>query len=71
MRRLFENAGHTGLEEVGYPISLHHFGNGGLPGNRDSYKVVIRCQGEEVEGLMHIADGSGNRRTAGPGMAVF
>ncbi|MDA1263540.1 MAG: CAP domain-containing protein [Planctomycetota bacterium] len=71
VRRLFENAGHTDLEEVGYPISLHHFGNGGLPGNRDSYKCVIRVQGEEVEGLMHIADGGGNRRTSAPGMVVF
>lgn len=58
-------------EVVGYPISLHHFGNGGLAGERDSYKCVLKVQGETVEGFLHMADGGSNRRTSAPGMVVF
>ena len=66
-----EKNGHGDLEEIGYPISLHQFGNGGLIGNRDSYKCKVTIMGKEVEGLLHMADGGANRHTSAPGMIVF
>ena len=63
--------GHPDKEFVGYPISLHHFGNGGVPGNRDSYRCVVSLRGEAVEGVIHVADGGSNRHTSAPGMVVF
>jgi hypothetical protein len=68
---LLEKAGHGGKTTLGYPISLHHFGVGGLAGNRDSYKCTVTIQDERVEGLLHLADGGSNRRASAPGMVVF
>ncbi len=68
---LLEREGREGQEYVGYPISLHHFGNGGLAGERDSYKCVLKLQGEIVPGFLHMADGGSNRRSSAPGMVVF
>jgi len=71
VRSRLDAAGRADQEYVGYPISLHHFGNGGLAGERDSYKCVLKMQGETFEGFLHMADGGANRRTSAPGMVVF
>jgi hypothetical protein len=71
LRALLEKSGHGELEEIGYPISLHHFGVGGLRGNRESYACKVTVRGERIEGLLHLADGGKNRRTSAPGMVVF
>lgn len=68
---LLAKHGHAGKTVVGYPITLHQFGNGGLTGHRDSYKCKVTIQGEEVPGIVHIADGGANRRSSAPGMVVF
>jgi len=68
---LLERAGHAGKTELGFPISIHQFGTGGLSGNRDSYKCTVTIQGKEVPGIVHIADGGTNRRSSAPGMVVF
>lgn len=68
---LLEREGHGGLEVVGYPISLHQFGNGGLVGNRDSYKCIVKVGDKPIEGILHMADGGTNRHTSAPGMIVF
>ena len=66
-----EKHGRGSQTEVGYPITLHQFGNGGLTGNRESYSCRVTIMGKEVEGFVHIADGGANRRTSAPGMVVF
>lgn len=68
---LLARHGHAGKELLGYPISLHQFGTGGLMGNRESYRCRVTIQGKEVEGLIHVADGGSNRRSSAPGMVVF
>jgi len=68
---LLDQNGYGDKTEVGYPISLHQFGNGGLMGNRSSYKCKVTILGKEVEGLLHLADGGSNRHTSAPGMVVF
>ncbi|MEO2237109.1 MAG: CAP domain-containing protein, partial [Candidatus Poseidoniia archaeon] len=68
---LLEKNGHAGKETLGYPISLHHFGIGGLAGNRDSYSCKVSIQGKAIEGIIHTADGGAHRRTSAPGMVVF
>ena len=71
LRALLDKNGHTEVTKVGFPISLHHFGIGGLQGNRESYNCKVTIQGKKVEGLIHLADGGQNRRTSAPGMVVF
>ena len=71
LQEFLEKHGHGDKEEVGYPISIHQFGNGGLSGNRDSYKCRVTILGKPVEGILHLADGGSNRRTSAPGMVVF
>lgn len=71
VRTLLEKAGHGDKEKLGYPISVHHFGIGGMAGNRDSYKCTVTVQDDVVEGLLHVADGGSHRRACAPGMAVF
>lgn len=71
LQALLTRHGHGSKEVVGYPISLHQFGNGGLTGNRESYRCRVTIMGREVEGLLHLADGGSNRRTSAPGMVVF
>jgi hypothetical protein len=63
--------GHAGKTVVGYPLTLHHFGTGGVPGIKESYRCKVTINGEPVEGLVHIADGGSNRRTSSPGLVVF
>jgi hypothetical protein len=63
--------GHGDKEVVGYPLTLHHFGTGGVPGVKDSYKCTVTINKEPVEGLVHIADGGSNRRASAPGLVVF
>jgi hypothetical protein len=71
LRAQLERLGRGNLEVVGYPITLHQFGNGGLMGNRESYRCRVTIMGTEVEGFVHVADGGANRRTSAPGMVVF
>ena len=71
VRALLDKHEHQEVTEVGYPISLHHFGIGGLQGNRESYSCKVTIQGQPVEGIMHLADGGENRRSSAPGMVVF
>jgi hypothetical protein len=71
VQQLLERAGHAGKEFVGYPLTLHHFGTGGVPGIKDSYKCKVTMNGEPVEGIVHIADGGSNRRNSAPGLVVF
>jgi hypothetical protein len=71
VRALLDKHGHADLTKVGYPITLHHFGIGGLQGNRESYKCKVSVQGKPVEGIIHLADGGENRRSSAPGMVVF
>ncbi|HIG10301.1 MAG TPA: hypothetical protein EYG30_05680 [Planctomycetes bacterium] len=71
IEQLLEKLGHGGKEFLGYPISLHNFGNGGLIGNRESYKCQVSVMGKPVEGFLHLADGGSNRRSSAPGMVVF
>lgn len=63
--------GHAGVEVLGYPMTLHHFGTGGVPGVKSSYRCKVTINGEEVKGLVHIADGGSNRRSSAPGLVVF
>jgi hypothetical protein len=70
-RAFLERNGHGDKTVVGYPISLHHFGIGGLQGQRESYRCKVTIHGKEVEGLIHLADGGSHRRTTAPGMVVF
>lgn len=71
MVELLEIHGHKGKSEVGYPITLHHFGNGGVGGIRESYGCHVAIRGEVIPGIVHIAAGGENRRTSAPGMVVF
>lgn len=68
---LLAKHGHADKTVVGYPITLHQFGTGGLTGNRDTYRCKVTIQGEEVPGIVHMADGGSNRRSSAPGMVVF
>jgi hypothetical protein len=68
---LLAKHGHADKTVLGYPITLHQFGNGGLTGNRDTYRCKVTIQGEEVPGIVHMADGGSNRRSSAPGMVVF
>jgi hypothetical protein len=63
--------GRAGQEKVGYPLTLHHFGTGGVPGIKDSYRCKVTINGEPVEGFVHVADGGSNRRSSAPGLVVF
>ena len=71
VQELLEDLGYGDKETLGYPISLHHFGTGGLAGPRDSYTVSLMNRDERIEGIVHIADGGENRRSSAPGMVVF
>jgi len=71
LQDLLEKNGLGEATEVGYPISLHQFGNGGLAGNPSTYKCKVTILGKEVEGILHHADGGFNRRTSAAGMVVF
>ncbi len=71
LRTLLDKNGHEAVTEVGYPISLHHFGIGGLRGNRESYNCKVTVRGQAIEGIIHLADGGSNRRTSAPGLVVF
>jgi hypothetical protein len=71
VKAMLERAGHGDKETLGYPISLHHFGNGGLAGQRESYQCNVTVQGKKIEGIMHLADGGAHRRSSAPGMVVF
>ena len=68
---LLEKHGVAGKEVLGYPLSLHHFGTGGLSGLRDSYSCTVTLRGEPVPGIVHLADGGENRHSSAPGMVVF
>ena len=63
--------GHGDKQVIGYPLSLHHFGTGGVPGVKSSYRCQVTINNTPVEGLVHIADGGSNRRGSAPGMVVF
>src|SRR5687767_13022671 len=71
VQQFLESHGHAGKELVGYPLTLHHFGTGGVPGVKESYKCKVTMNGEPVEGLVHIADGGAHRRGSAPGLVVF
>jgi hypothetical protein len=71
LAELLDRHGHGDKEVLGYPISLHHFGTGGVGGARDSYRCAVTIRGEPVEGVLHVADGGANRHTSAPGMIVF
>ena len=71
VRALLEKKGHGKLEVLGYPLSLHHFGTGGLSGSRDSYRCRVTIGKKTMEGIYHIADGGYNRRSSAPGLVVF
>ncbi len=71
LKEFLEKNGHGDKEVLGYPISLHNFGTGGLVGTRDSYRCKVTILGKKVEGLIHLADGGANRHTSAPGMVVF
>jgi hypothetical protein len=71
LAELLDRHGHGDRKVIGYPISLHHFGTGGVVGARDSYRCAVTIRGEEVEGFLHLADGGANRHTGAPGMVVF
>jgi hypothetical protein len=64
-------SGHGDKQVIGYPLSLHGFGTGGLAGIKSSYRCQVTTNNVPVEGLVHIADGGSNRRSAAPGMVVF
>ncbi|MAF64724.1 MAG: hypothetical protein CMJ84_03560 [Planctomycetes bacterium] len=68
---LLERHGRGDSDVIGYPISLHHFGTGGVGGARDSYRCAVTVRGQVIEGFVHMADGGANRHTAAPGMIVF
>lgn len=68
---LLEKHGHGGKTVIGYPISLHHFGGGGVAGMRESYRCSLMQRDEVIAGIVHLADGGENRRTSAPGMVVF
>jgi hypothetical protein len=68
---LLAKHGHADKTVLGYPITLHQFGTGGLVGNRDTYRCKVTVQGEEIPGIVHIADGGAIRRSSAPGMVVF
>jgi len=63
--------GHGDKVVIGYPLSLHHFGTGGIPGVKSSYRCQVTINNEAVEGIVHIADGGWNRRSSAPGLVVF
>ncbi|NUP96401.1 MAG: hypothetical protein HUU28_09580 [Planctomycetaceae bacterium] len=63
--------GHGDKTVVGFPLTLHHFGVGGVPGIKSSYKCTVTINNQPVPGLVHIADGGSNRRSSAPGMVVF
>lgn len=71
LEALLAKSGHGDKTVIGCPLTLHHFGNGGVPGNRESYRCTVTLLGEPVEGILHVADGGANRRTSAPGMVVF
>jgi hypothetical protein len=71
IQELLARNGHADATVVGYPLSLHAFGTGGLSGVKSSYRCQVTMDKTPIEGLVHIADGGSNRRTAAPGMVVF
>ena len=71
LKTALERHGHGDKTEIGYPISLHHFGTGGVWGDVSSYRCTVTAGGKPVEGFIHMADGGENRRSSAPGMVVF
>ncbi|MBL8896909.1 MAG: hypothetical protein JNM84_04750 [Planctomycetes bacterium] len=71
LKTLLEKHGHGDKKVIGYPLTLHHFGTGGIGGRRDSYRCQVQVLGKAVEGIVHVADGGSNRRTSAPGLVVF
>ncbi|MCB9915133.1 MAG: hypothetical protein H6828_08295 [Planctomycetes bacterium] len=71
LKEFLTKHGQGGLEVVGYPISLHRFGIGGVHGEPSTYQCQVEIRGQKVEGLIHIADGGSNRHTSAPGLIVF
>jgi len=71
VKELLVDLGYADKEKLGYPLSLHHFGTGGLAGARGTYTVTLMNRDEPIEGIIHVADGGENRRSSAPGMVVF
>ena len=67
---VLERAGHGGLKEVGFPLSLH-FGNSTRLHDRDIKCHVTVNARKKAPGILHIADDGSHRRTASPGLVVF
>ncbi len=64
-------SGHGDKTVLGYPLTLHQFGTGGVSGVKSSYRCQVTINNTPVEGIVHIADGGSNRRASAPGMVVF
>jgi hypothetical protein len=71
VKAFLELNGHGDKQVLGYPLTLHHFGTGGVPGVKSSYRCQVTANNVPVEGLVHIADGGSNRRGSAPGLVVF
>lgn len=71
VQEFLANNGHGDKKVVGYPLTLHHFGTGGVPGTKSSYRCQVSINNVPVPGLVHIADGGSNRRSSAPGLVVF
>jgi hypothetical protein len=69
--KALEKGGHTGVTSVGFPLTLHFGGGGGIPVNRQSLVCTVQTgKGEKVEGFYTYDDGD-VRTTSAPGMVVF
>ncbi|MEZ5963882.1 MAG: hypothetical protein R3F56_08570 [Planctomycetota bacterium] len=73
VRRVLAAAGVKNPKKVGFPITLHMYGDGrgGLNPEPDYYKCSLLLQGKDpVPGVVHVAVG-GTRRAHGTGLAAF
>jgi len=71
LEALLAKNGIKGKKVLGYPLTLHHFGTGGVAGKRNSYQCSVTMRGEQVKGILDVADGGSNRHTSAPGLVVF
>lgn len=73
VRRFLDENGAKGAKKVGFPITLHNYGDprGSLNPEPNYYRCELLLQGKDaVPGAVHVAVG-GSRRAHGNGLAVF
>ncbi len=69
LQKWLEKAGHGDKQVVGFPLTLHFGGTGGVPNRKSITCTLLDKDGQQVEGI-YSYEGK-IRTTAAPGMCVF